>query len=59
MAYCDTTEYKERYCYAVTYMEGGVKCSDTWTAQTLARELLAGEVLILEVEHRSLWDTED
>ena len=59
MAYCDTKEYKEHYCYAVTYMEDGVECADTWSASTLARELLAGEVLILQVEHRSLWDTED
>ena len=59
MAYCMTPDFKTRYCYAVTYVEDGVTSSDVWTASTLIRELQAGEVLILSVEHRSLWDTED
>lgn len=59
MAYCNTPEYKEHYCYAVTYVENGVQCTDIWSAKAVAAELLAGDVLILEVAHRSLWDTED
>lgn len=59
MLYCQTKEYRDRYCYAVEYIEGGIKCSDTWTPEVLAQELLAHEVQILRVEHRSLWDTED
>ena len=59
MAYCDTKEYKEHYCYAVSYVENGVQRTDIWSAKAVAAELLAGDVLILEVAHRSLWDTED
>ena len=59
MIYCDTKEYKDLYCYGVKYIENGIVCADVWSAKTLAQELLANEVLIVSVEHRSLWDTED
>jgi len=60
MLYCQTEAYKKAYPYAVEYIdEHGFKCSDTWSASTLANELREGVVLILKVEHRILWDSED
>ena len=52
-------EYAKTFCYAVDYIENGIACHDTWSQRTLAEELRKNEVLIVRVEHRSLWDTDD
>ena len=39
-----------KYDYFVRYIEDGYLCSDSWTAETLARELADGVVEVIEVE---------
>ena len=55
----DSNNYKTRYCYFVTYEENGMTNSDSWSAETLAEELLRNEVKILRVDHVDTLDSED
>lgn len=38
-----------KYIYSVDYIENGVECSDTWSENTLNRELNSGEVTITHI----------
>lgn len=38
------------YPFFVEYIENGVLCSDTWSAETLNHELVTGEVKIVSIE---------
>lgn len=39
-----------RYPFFVEYIEDGMQCCDTWSAETLREELARGEVKIVSVE---------